>query len=124
VKRVVAIVLIFVISAQCFYQLGMVTYFQLNQQFIADVLCINKEKPALQCHGKCYLKKKLEVTDIPGEAPSPAAGKEKLEIAVYLISRYDLDLRIATAVQDPNFPSADLTPAGFQASLFRPPCAG
>ena len=102
----------------------MVTYFQLNQQFIADVLCINKEKPALQCHGKCYLKKKLEVADIPGEAPSSAAGKEKLEIAVYLISRYDLDLRIATEVQTPNFPSVNLTPAGFQSTLFRPPITG
>jgi|GEM_PF-150492 len=37
----------------------MVTYF-LNQDYIKTVLCINKDQPKLQCHGKCYLTKKLQ----------------------------------------------------------------
>lgn len=32
----------------------------LNQDYIAEFLCINKEKPELQCHGKCHLVKQLE----------------------------------------------------------------
>ena len=32
----------------------------LNQDYIAEFLCINKEKPELQCKGKCHLVKELE----------------------------------------------------------------
>ena len=37
----------------------MVEYF-LNQGYIKEVLCINKNKPQLQCNGKCYLTKQLK----------------------------------------------------------------
>ncbi len=30
-----------------------------NQDYIAEFLCINKEKPELSCNGKCYLMQKL-----------------------------------------------------------------
>lgn len=39
-----------------------VEYF-LNQDYIAEFLCINKEKPELQCQGKCHLMKQLEKQD-------------------------------------------------------------
>ena len=32
----------------------------LNQDYIAEFLCINKDKPKLQCNGKCHLVKELE----------------------------------------------------------------
>ncbi len=32
----------------------------LNQDYIAEFLCINKDKPELQCHGKCHLAKEIE----------------------------------------------------------------
>lgn len=31
-----------------------------NQDFIAEVLCINKDKPMLNCDGKCYLAKMIK----------------------------------------------------------------
>lgn len=31
-----------------------------NQDYITEFLCINKEKPKLQCNGKCYLVKALK----------------------------------------------------------------
>lgn len=31
-----------------------------NQDYIIEFLCSNKEKPELQCNGKCYLAKQLE----------------------------------------------------------------
>ncbi len=36
-----------------------VEYF-LNQDYIAEFLCINKEKPELECNGKCHLVKAIE----------------------------------------------------------------
>lgn len=32
----------------------------LNQDHIAEFLCINKDKPKLQCNGKCHLVKEIE----------------------------------------------------------------
>jgi len=34
--------------------------YKLNYHYISTTLCENKAKPALQCNGKCYLKKELK----------------------------------------------------------------
>lgn len=70
-------------SGQSFYKLGVITYFNLNRKFIAEVLCINKAKPTTTCHGQCFLKKNL---DLESEAPKSTApvGKEKIDISIFL----------------------------------------
>lgn len=35
-------------------------YYNLNQEYIINVLCENKSKPELKCKGKCFLKKELK----------------------------------------------------------------
>lgn len=32
----------------------------INQDYITEFLCINKDKPQLQCNGKCHLAKQIE----------------------------------------------------------------
>lgn len=32
----------------------------LRQDFIAEHLCVNRDKPEMDCHGKCHLRKQLE----------------------------------------------------------------
>jgi hypothetical protein len=39
---------------------GTIAYFKLNRDYIAKVLCENRERPQLNCNGKCYLAKKLK----------------------------------------------------------------
>ena len=39
---------------------GTIAYFHLNRDYIARVLCENRDKPLLHCDGKCYLAKKLK----------------------------------------------------------------
>ena len=34
--------------------------YEINKGFISKYLCENKDKPVLQCEGKCYLMKKLK----------------------------------------------------------------
>lgn len=34
--------------------------FMLNRDYIANVLCVNKAKPQLACHGQCHLMKEME----------------------------------------------------------------
>lgn len=43
-----------------FSQWGTIAYYQVNKDYIARVLCENRDKPQLHCDGKCYLAKKLK----------------------------------------------------------------
>jgi hypothetical protein len=42
---------------------SMVAYYSLNISEIIDKYCINKDRPALNCDGKCYLSQKLNALD-------------------------------------------------------------
>ena len=61
--------------------------FKLRQDFIAKVLCVNKEKPKRQCHGKCYLKKQLkQVTD--QQSDENKATTQKVETQLLFCSAF------------------------------------
>ncbi len=44
------------------YYLGQCTYYELNIDTIIQKYCVNKDKPKLQCNGKCHLAKQLQIT--------------------------------------------------------------
>ena len=39
---------------------GTIAYYHVNKDYIARVLCQNRDKPQLHCDGQCYLAKKLK----------------------------------------------------------------
>ena len=39
---------------------GTIAYYHANKDYIARVLCENRDKPQLNCDGKCYLAKQLK----------------------------------------------------------------
>lgn len=41
-------------------QLSWEIWYQVNQDYVAEELCENQDKPELECNGKCYLMKQLE----------------------------------------------------------------
>ena len=41
-------------------RVGIVAWFNLNQDKVVELFCINKNKPELDCKGKCYLAEKLK----------------------------------------------------------------
>ncbi|WP_072359653.1 hypothetical protein [Chitinophaga sancti] len=64
--------------------------YKLNQNYIASVLCVNRDKPDMHCNGKCYLKKQLERDQ--QQQNNGSAGKEKYEVS-YIDDLYSYDLR-------------------------------
>jgi hypothetical protein len=87
VKKVVSLGLIMVMSLQCFYKLGVITYFQINREYIAEMFCINKEKPITTCYGQCFLEKNLGLTDTAGHNESTVpVGKEKVDFPLFIVS--------------------------------------
>lgn len=66
-KNLVSYILLFSIIARPAINIGTIAYYQLNLNEIIDKYCVNKDKPALQCDGKCYLSQHLGLTDSASE---------------------------------------------------------
>ncbi|MET1054235.1 MAG: hypothetical protein ABWY16_02920 [Pedobacter sp.] len=58
--RAIAILLLFSSVSVNLSGIFVFAGFEMNQSYIAKVLCINKNKPELHCNGKCYLMNKLK----------------------------------------------------------------
>jgi len=56
---IVSLLLVYTIS----FKTIITTNFYVNQSSLTELFCINKEKPQLQCNGKCHLTKELIKTD-------------------------------------------------------------
>jgi len=59
-SRAAAIFILFALMLTNFSRLFIYGSFELNRKYIATELCENRDKPELQCNGKCYLSKKLK----------------------------------------------------------------
>lgn len=58
-KRLASFFLIVLIVCSSFNRLFFFAGYELNKNYIANVLCENKDKPQLNCEGKCFLSKKI-----------------------------------------------------------------
>ena len=59
-RSVLAYILLTAIMLPTLSPWGTVAYYQINKTYIARVLCENRDKPILNCNGKCFLAKKLK----------------------------------------------------------------
>lgn len=81
-RQLCAYSLLCILGLQFFYKAGVVAYYYAHKEYIAEVLCINKSKPELECDGKCYLKNKLAQS----EPTKPAVPQVKYEVPDMLAS--------------------------------------
>ncbi len=63
----------------CFIYAG----FEVNQQYIATKLCINKSKPQLNCKGKCYLAKKIKQAEEKEKNDERQSQKNRFQEAIF-----------------------------------------
>lgn len=54
-----------------------------NYQYISTVLCVNKDKPKLNCCGKCHLKK--ELAKAADETPNNSEKKNNFKFEIELL---------------------------------------
>jgi len=54
-------------------QISTVLYYQLHVNEIVEKYCVNTSKPKLQCNGKCYLSKQLQLQNTSSETPQDSA---------------------------------------------------
>ena len=81
-KLVLVPLLMLLILAQSFGKCFVVIEYNLNKDFIARNLCINKAKPKLHCNGKCQMMKKLAEEENQNSTNNNA-GKIKIQELVF-----------------------------------------
>ena len=123
-KKITAIGLIFLMSVQCFYKLGVITYFHFNRAYIAETLCINKEQPITMCYGQCFLKMNLDLTDqsTTSDGITPA-GKLQADFPDFLITQQFYPDFILFAPREVDFRKTEGTTADYSDTPFQPPTA-
>ena len=78
--RLLAGLLIALVLLQTFGQELRVVEYQLQKERITELFCVNKDKPQLQCQGKCYLAKQLRrAADAESKTPNAGFFKMKFE---------------------------------------------
>lgn len=95
--------------------------YQVNKAFIAANLCENRDKPLIECHGKCHLSKQIARS---GESPDPQSSKTGIKSVSFEI--YEPVAVLALDDVDDSFLSHLLfhdkrSAAGHAHGIFHPP---
>ncbi len=119
-KSLISSLLLFLMLFSQFYNSAVWLKYELNVEEITELFCINKEKPALQCHGKCHVKKELIKIDIP-----PASTQAPVTEVSYLpaIKLYVVEETIEVAIGLSNFLALNPTSysAAWESTIPEPP---
>jgi len=75
--------LILLMAAQTFSKWCLILEYQVNKDFIAKNLCINRAKPSCCCHGKCYLTKKMAADESQQQTPGKGGQKEETTLQLF-----------------------------------------
>jgi exopolysaccharide biosynthesis protein len=86
-RKMIILLLMLALTFQSLYQLGWSVYYAANKERITQLFCINKDKPALNCNGKCYLSRKIK--EVEKETTVPSEKSEKIEMPVFDLPIYE-----------------------------------
>ncbi len=59
-KKVISVFLLLTLCSQLMVKVGVIVTWKFNQNYISQNLCINRDKPEMECNGKCHLQKQLK----------------------------------------------------------------
>lgn len=68
-KRLYTYLLVVLLGLPMISKVAIMVQWKLNQQAIADSLCININKPDVMCHGTCVLNERLQNVDENNDMP-------------------------------------------------------
>jgi hypothetical protein len=120
-KTTLTISLAFLFLVQSFTRSFIYLNYEVNKDYISNVLCENKEKKELHCEGKCHLKKELQKEDKKESTPT-GSSKEKVEITLFNENIPEFSLQIET-IKEYLISYITLLPQNCSISVFHPPKA-
>lgn len=98
-KRACSVILMILSVLIVFQKEIIIVHFKLNQEYIEQEYCVNKNKPSLHCHGVCHLKKKLqesEKTDAASFANYKSVDMLPISIVGLAVRAVAIDVRSTT----------------------------
>jgi hypothetical protein len=123
-RKIITILLLSSITLQLCNRVGIIAWFNLNQDKVVELFCINKDKPELDCKGKCYLAEKLEEDKQTEEGTSVPNTKHKQTIEEILFFEKTTLLSIPGSAHQISFLFSKSSYAHqFLMSVFQPPRA-
>lgn len=91
-KKGISFFLLFLLSWQFAFKAAYVLYWKINQVEITEKYCENKDKPEMDCCGKCHLEKELVKIDALEESDSnptkfPFEKLTQIELPVFVMNK-------------------------------------
>jgi hypothetical protein len=82
-KYPVTILLILLVAAQSFSKWCLIAEFQVNRDFIARNLCVNRLNPISCCKGTCFLNKNLADDESKQQLPGKGGQRDEVLLQVH-----------------------------------------
>nr|WP_233098677.1 hypothetical protein [Aureibaculum flavum] len=98
--------------------------YNLNYDYIAKVLCINKDEPELKCNGKCHLAKEIKKT-LPSDNQDKPSGLPVIDFDKFPITSHENEHHKLNAFQFSKKLNFHIIKTGktnnYISSVFQPP---
>ena len=104
-----------------FQEAGFYLFFKLNQDYIAQNLCVNQDAKELMCSGKCYLKKVVKANHENQNSQQSTIPQFDQEEVRYIGCSSLLAFMIKEEQLSKVFYYSSLSAKTWQFSIFRPP---
>lgn len=93
--------------------------FEVNQKYIAEKLCENRNKPWLNCNGRCYLMKKIKQAEEKEKSAERQIQKNLFQDACFTVSfTFKFHAQLLQSFPERYLP---MVPQQVSQSLLRPP---
>ena len=101
--------------------------YALNKEYIAKNLCENRDKPKLNCNGKCHLMKQLKKAgaDVPADGNTTKGSSNQEENVVHVGSVFQFKIQDSIFNISPCYINtlSNTLPSSYLADIFHPPRA-
>jgi hypothetical protein len=118
-RRLIAAVLLFGVLSNCFSYFIISTSYHFNKNYIASVLCTNRDKPALHCEGKCFLDIKLKELEQKSKQEQEHSKRLIESVVPQAPSMVFLHFETPLKTQIPHY--LQQKPVGISNAIFHPP---
>ena len=95
--------------------------FQINRDYIAETLCVNKNEPITICGGTCYLSKSIKKAHDNPESDKPAQTKKQVTETLYCLSTFEFTCNQIQEATESKFIYKETVTSSFPKDIFHPP---
>lgn len=87
-RGVIAFILCAVLAFPWVSKVAITADFVIHQDYIANNLCENRDKPEMECEGKCVLMQKLKLTESEQDEPQQLPQITQMEFSSFVVTDF------------------------------------